>query len=159
MNQSLPTAEKPPTRTAVRVVFADLAAAFAAGPFFIDEEGVGCWLGTDDPGLWTKGEVHSSERYALHLPTVDQHGRALPDEMVARFRQEAGNIGLHRCSKATGYWTLSGTGEVQQERVWILHSETAISEIKLRQLALRILNTCDQDAVAIEWEGRVAVLR
>ena len=143
---------------ATRVVFPGPAAALAATPFFINEKGVGCWLSTEDPEILVQGKVMRSERYALHLPSIDQHGKPLSNAVIKGFLHEARRIGLDQRNRATGYWTLSTTGALQQEAIWILYAATEVPADRLRQLARRVLEEGDQDAVAMEVKGWVDVL-
>lgn len=141
-----------------RVVFPGPASARAATPFFIDETGVGSWLSTGDPNILTRGAIRRSKRFALHLPTTDREGNPLVDYILAAFMLEAQRIGLDQRNHATAYRTLPDTGAWRQKDIWILYSENEIPEEPLRQLARRVLEAGDQDAVTIEVRGRVEVV-
>jgi len=138
-----------------RVVFSSVAEALAASPFFIDEQGVGAWLSTDDERLLAKGKVILSTRNAIHIPSLEKNGRQIPTALVETLSQQAQSLGLDKIHTATGYWTLSETGEMQTEQVLIAFTEKGIDPEKLRLLATKIVHTANQDAVAIEVSGCV----
>ena len=126
-----------------------------ASPFFIDEQGIGAWLSTDNERLLAKGKVILSTRNAIHIPSLEKNGRQISAALIETLSQQALDIGLDNIHTATGYWTLSETGELQTEQVLIAFTEEAIDPEKLRQLAAAIVYTANQDAVAIEVSGRV----
>ena len=142
-----------------RIVFASIEAARQATPFFIDEAGVGPWLSTADPALLTQGEVQMSARDALHIPSVEQTGAPIPAAIIEQIRQQAAAIGLKEICPATGYWTLSETGELQAEQVLIACSDSGVSAEALRQLAVTVARLTNQEAVAIEISGQVEQIR
>jgi hypothetical protein len=138
-----------------RVVFSSIRDARTSTPFFIDEEGVGPWLSTDDPEILARGTVIQVARDALHIPTLQQDGRPIPLELRAEIEARAVAIGLTQTHRAIGYWTLSETGEQQQEAVTIATASQPIDQASLRDLAEFIISTANQEAVALEISGRV----
>lgn len=138
-----------------RVVFESVVEALEASPFFIDEQGIGAWLSTDDQRLLEKGKVILSTRNAIHIPSLEKNGRQIPAVLIETLSQQAQSIGLDKTHTATGYWTLSETGERQTEQVLIAFTEEAVDPEKLRRLAAEIVRAANQDAVAIEVSGRV----
>ena len=141
-----------------RVIFDSIQSARATSPYFIDEEGLGIWLGTDDPAQLAAGRAIEVVRDALHVPSVTRTGAPLSIAVRAEAIGLAGRIGLRGRHLATGYWTLSHNGELQTEPVLIVFSTTAVNADSLRQVALWLLERGDQDAVAIELRGRVSVV-
>ena len=142
-----------------RVIFETIEEALEASPFFIDEQGVGIWLSTDDERLLAKGKVILSTRNAIHIPSLEKNGRQIPVALIETLSQQAQSIGLDNVHMATGYWTLSETSEMQSEQVLIAFTEEAIDPEKLRRLAVEIIHAANQDAVAIEVSGRVEQMR
>lgn len=138
-----------------RTVFSSVADALQSTPFFIDEVGVGPWLNTADRTLLGRGKVVMSARNAIHIPSLEQTGGKIPPETIEELCREAAAIGLKQTRRATGYWTLSKTGELQSEQVLIAFSDKAVAPKLLRQLATKIIKIANQDAVAIEVAGRV----
>jgi len=138
-----------------RVVFRSVAEALQASPFFIEEEGVGIWLSTDDERLLAKGKLVKSARNAIHIPSLEKNGRQIQAEVIADFCRQAEMLGLNKISRATGYWTLSETGVLQAERVIIAYTEKRVSVEKLRRLASEIIRVANQEAVAIEISGQI----
>ena len=76
-----------------------------------------------------------------------------------QFDAKAAKIGLDKNRRATGYWTLSTSGELQSEEVLIAFSDQGVQYDLLRNLASEIIRYTNQDAVAIEVSGRVEQLR
>ena len=70
----------------------------------------------------------------------------------------ARRIGLSSANEARGYWTLSGSGELQAEAVIIAFSNGSVNPDALRTLANTILQQANQDAVAYEIDGAVKIL-
>lgn len=138
-----------------RVVFSSISDARESTPFFIDEEGVGPWLGTDNPEILARGEVILIARDALHIPTLQQNGHPIPLELRSEIEARAAAIGLTQTHRAIGYWTLSESGEQQQENVTIVISSKPVDRASLRDLAEFIIREANQDAVAIEISGKV----
>lgn len=138
-----------------RTVFPSVADALRVTPFFIDEEGVGPWLNTADTTLLNRGTVIMSARNAIHIPSLEQTGRKIRPEVIEEICRRAAAIGLTQIRRATGYWTLSGTGELQSEQVLIAFSHQNVTSGLLRQLASEIVKMANQDAVAIEVSGQV----
>jgi hypothetical protein len=132
-----------------------VAEALQATPFFIDEEGVGPWLNTADRALLGRGKVVMSARNAIHIPSLEQSGRKIRPEVIEEICRQAASIGLKQMRRATGYWTLSGSGELQSEQVLIAFSQQNIAPKLMRRLASDIIKMANQDAVAIEVSGRV----
>lgn len=143
----------------IRILFPSIAAAQARTPFFIDEEGVGVWLSTDDPALLDGMTVIHTSRDAIHLPSVQKNGTPLAPSLIAEFVSRAKAIGLTDFRKARGYWTLSETGELQAEEVLIACSNQPVGHTQLLQLAYFILAAGNQDAVAWEEAGQVRHLQ
>lgn len=141
-----------------RVVFDSIQAAHAVSPYFIDEDGFGIWLGTDDAAQLAAGSVVEVVRDALHVPSVTRTGVPLSIAVRAEAIGLAGRIGLRERHTATGYWTLSDSGELQTESVLIVFSSTSVSAEGLHKVAAWLLERADQDAVAIEVRGRVKVV-
>ena len=75
--------------------------------------------------------------------------------MVDDFCQRAASIGLRQVRNATGYWTLISSGILQKEDVKIAFSHNRIDLAALRRLAREIILCTNQEAVAIEVQGRV----
>lgn len=144
--------------TAPRFLFSSIAEARRITPFFIEEQGVGIWLSSDRTDLPAHLPVVLSDRDALHLPTVDRVGQALPESLIASFQHAAQEIGLTGTHPARGYWTLSGSGELQVERVWIAFSPEPVDPAALFRLAREVLVRGNQDAVACEIRGTVQVI-
>ena len=142
-----------------RVVFETVEEALEASPFFIDEQSIGAWLSTDAEHLLAKGKVILSTRNAIHIPSLEKNGRQITPALIETLSQQAQSIGMDNVHTATGYWTLSETGEMQKEQVLIAFTEEAVDPEKLRQLATEIIRAANQDAVAIEVSGRVEQLR
>lgn len=138
-----------------RVVFSSISEARTSTPFFIDEEGVGPWLSTDNPEILSRGTVLLIDRDALHIPTLQQDGHPIPLELRSEIEARATAIGLTQIHHAIGYWTLSESGEQQQENVTIAISSQPIEQVSLRELAKFIIRAANQDAVAIEISGKV----
>lgn len=145
--------------TQTRILFPSIAAAQERTPFFIDEEGVGVWLSTDDPALLDGIAVIHTSRDALHLPSVEKNGRPLAPGLIAEFISRAKAIGLTDLRPARGYWTLSETGELQAEEVLIACSNRPVGHTQLLELAHFILAVGNQDAVAWEEAGQVRHLQ
>ncbi len=142
-----------------RVIFDSIQAAHAVSPHFIDEAGLGIWLGSDDPAQLQAGQAVDVVRDALHVPSVTRTGVPLSIAVRAEAIGLAGRIGLHERHTATGYWTLSHSGELQTESVLIVFSSTAVNAEGLQKVAAWLLERADQDAVAIEVRGRVRVVK
>ena len=142
-----------------RRVFQTIAEAIRATPFFIDEETIGPWLSTTQPELLDTGPVLMSSRDAIHIPSLEKNGAAIDPVTIHRFRVKAAKIGLDHIRRATGYWTLSTSGELQSEKVLIAYSDQGVKYDLLRDLASEIIRHTNQDAVAIEVSGRVEQLR
>lgn len=142
-----------------RILFPTLEIAHQHTPFFIEEEGLGIWLSTDDPTLLTQFPPVSFTRDGIHIPSVDKHGTPLPDTLRQQFLTRAVHLGLTQTHPARGYWTLSETGELQDEDVIIAFSETPVDRTYLTALAQFILETGHQDAVAYEMGGEVLHFR
>lgn len=138
-----------------RILFPTLEIAHHHTPFFIEEEGLGIWLSTDDPVLLTQFPPVYFTRDGIHLPSVDQHGTPLPDTLRQQFLTRAAHLGLTHTHPARGYWTLSETGQLQDEDVIIAFSETPVSHPELLALAQFVLEIGNQDAVAYEMGGEV----
>lgn len=138
-----------------RILFTSIAAAQERTPFFIDEEGVGVWLSTDNPTLIAGMTVITTHRDAIHLPSVEKNGLPLAPGLVAEFVRRAKAIGLTDLRPARGYWTLSETGELQAEEVLIACSDRPVGHAHLLELARFILAAGNQDAVAWEEGGQV----
>jgi hypothetical protein len=138
-----------------RIVFPSIEVALKASPFFIDEEGVGPWLSSDDEALYAFGRVIHSTRNAIHIPSLEQSGAIIPEVVIADFCQRAAGIGLSQLSDAVGYWTLAATGVVQKEKVKIAFSDDSVDVVALRHLAQEIILATNQEAVAIEVGGKV----
>lgn len=142
-----------------RILFPSIAAAQERTPFFIDEEGVGVWLSTDDPALLDGMAVIHTSRDAVHLPSVEKTGRAISRRLLTEFIRRAQAIGLTDFRPARGYWTLSETGELQAEEVLIACSDQPVGHTHLLELARFILGAGNQDAVAWEEAGQVRNLK
>ena len=138
-----------------RIIFPSIETAHKASPFFIDEEGVGPWLGSSDQDLFSLGVVIHTARNAIHIPSLERTGKAISGEVIADICQRAASIGLNRFVHATGYWTLESSGILQTERVKIAFSEDAIDRDLIRGTAKEIVFKANQEAVAIEIEGLV----
>lgn len=138
-----------------RVLFPTLEIAHQHTPFFIEEEGLGIWLSTDAPALLTQFPPVFFTRDGIHLPSLDKHGTPLPDTLRQQFIIHAEALGLTQTHPARGYWTLSETGELQDEDVIIAFSETSVDREKLLALAQLVLEKGNQDAVAYEVAGAV----
>jgi hypothetical protein len=143
----------------IRILFPSIAAAQARTPFFIDEEGVGVWLSTDDPALIEGMTIIPTRRDAMHLPSVEKTGQAIPKKLLTEFIHRAQAIGLTDFRPARGYWTLSETGDLQAEEVLIACSDQPVGHTHLLELARFILEVGNQDAVAWEEAGQVEHLR
>lgn len=141
--------------TQTRILFPSIVAAQERTPFFIDEEGVGVWLSTDDPALLDGMAVIHTSRDAVHLPSVEKTGQAISHGLVTEFIRRAKAIGLTNLRPARGYWTLSETGELQAEEVLIACSNQPVGHTQLLELARFILAAGNQDAVAWEERGQV----
>lgn len=142
-----------------RILFPTIAIAHHHTPFFIEEKGLGIWLSTDAPALLTQFLPVYFTRDGIHLPSVDKHGNPLPDTLRQQFLTRAAHLGLTQTHPARGYWTLSETGELQDEDVIIAFSETPIDHPELLALAQFVLETGNQDAVAYEVRGEVLHIR
>ena len=70
----------------------------AAATFFVEEEGIGCWVQSDDPAVCAQGEVFESRRYALHIPSQSSEYAPLPPGQIAAFEAAARTIGLEQVS-------------------------------------------------------------
>ncbi len=138
-----------------RILFDSIQTAHAASPYFIAEDGVGIWLGTDDEGLLAAGRSIEVVRDALHVPSLKRTGQPVSLAVRAEALGLAERIGLRQRHAATGYWTLSETGELQTESVVIVFSPTPVERQRLEALATWLLRAADQDAVAIEIAGVV----
>ncbi len=138
-----------------RLIFDTLEQARAISPYFIAEAGLGIWLGTDDEVLLAAGHVIELERDALHVPSLTRAGAPVALAVRAEAIGLAERIGLRDRHVARGYWTLSGTGQLQEEAVIIAYSAAAIEAARLMGLAEWLLIAADQDAVAFEVRGRV----
>jgi len=138
-----------------RVVFPSISEAHENTPFFIDEEGMGPWLSTDNPEILAHGTVILVARDALHIPTLQQDGRSIPLELRSEIEARAAAIGLVKTHRAIGYWTLSESGEQQKEDVTIVISSQPVDHVSLRDLAEFVIRAANQDAVAIEISGKV----
>ena len=138
-----------------RVVFSSISDARECTPFFIDEEGFGPWLSTDNPEILSRGTVVMIARDALHIPTLQQDGRPIPFELRSEIEARAAAIGLTETHPAVGYWTLSESGELQQENVTIVISSQPVDRASLLDLAEFMIREANQDAVAIEISGKV----
>lgn len=138
-----------------RIVFQSIETAQRASPFFIDEEGVGPWLSSADRDLHSLGTVFTSSRNAIHIPSLERTGAAIPEPIIMDICQQAASIGLTRLADATGYWTLESSGILQKENVKIAFSEEAINPEAIRHLAGIIILKANQEAVAIEINGLV----
>ena len=138
-----------------RIVFPSIEAARKASPFFIDEEGIGPWLSSQDEKLYSLGTVLTISRNAVHIPSLEQTGARIPESMIVDFCQRAASIGLGQVSNAMGYWTLASSGALQKEEVKIAFSHGMIDLDALRRLAREIILEMNQEAVAIEACGRV----
>ncbi|MFN8458029.1 MAG: hypothetical protein U0401_25815 [Anaerolineae bacterium] len=139
----------------MRILFPSIATAQARTPFFIDEEGVGVWLSTDDPALLDGMTVIPTRRDAIHLPSMEKTGQAIPKKLLTEFIRRAQAIGLTDLRLARGYWTLSETGELQAEEILIAGSDQPVGHTHLLELARFILAAGHQDAVAWEEAGQV----
>lgn len=142
-----------------RVIFDTTASARAVSPYFIDEEGLGVWLGTEDPAQLAAGKVVEVVRDAIHVPSVTRAGTPLSIAVRAEAIGLAGRIGLRERHTATGYWTLSHNSELQTEHVLIVYSLAAVNADGLQKVAAWLLEHADQDAVAIEVRGKVRVVK
>jgi hypothetical protein len=70
----------------VLILFPIPTTAFSATPYFVEEEGVGCWVQSDDPAVSAQGEAFESRRYALHIPSQTREHAPLPPEQIAEWR-------------------------------------------------------------------------
>ncbi len=138
---------------ALRVCFDSLAFALSKSPFFIFEEGIGFWLGTNDDVLLGECVCFESFRFALHVPSEDKHGHKLSENLLAGFIQKASDLGLNNLSKARGYWTHEETKVLQEEAVTIVWTNEKLDESALLELARVLLIEANQDAVAVEFKG------
>ena len=138
-----------------RIIFPSIEAAHKASPFFIDEEGIGPWLSSSNQDLYSLGTVITTSRNAIHIPSLEQNGDVIPASIIMNLCQHAVSIGLTRLVNATGYWTLESSGLLQTESVKIAFSEDAIDPNLIRSLAGEIILRVNQEAVAIEINGRV----
>ena len=145
----------PNPETHPRIIFPSIEVARQASPFFIDENEIGPWLSSPDLNLWSKGTVQMSSRNAIHIPSLEPTGEKISANIIERFCQRAATLRLDQMRLATGYWTLTSTGELQVEEVRIVFSEKAFSPIILHQLADEIIRATSQEAIAIEISGRV----
>jgi len=143
---------------APRILFPSVKEAHRHTPFFIDEDGLGIWLSTDRTDLPPGLPVIYLSRNAVHIPSVDQAGRPLPDVLIASFLESARRIGLNETHAARGYWTLSGSGRLQVEHVWIASGSEGVKPADIHALALDILQRGNQDAVACEIAGDVQLV-
>ena len=142
-----------------RRLFNTVADAQSATPFFISEEGVGIWLGTDEESVLAGGQTVVITRDALHVPSLTRTGQPVPSIVRAEALKRAERLGLRERHTATGYWTLSETGALQEEAVIIVFGDATLDRHGLEALAHWLLVAADQDAVALEVEGRVWHLR
>ncbi len=140
---------------APRILFPTLVIAHQHTPYFIEEEGLGLWLSTDDPTLFLQFKPVYFTRDGIHLPSVDKHGRPLADALRQEFITRAHDLGLVYTHPGRGYWTLSETGQLQDEEVIIAFSESPVDREGLASLARFVLEAGNQDAVAYEVEGEV----
>jgi hypothetical protein len=138
-----------------RVIFPDLKTALATSSFFIDEEGTGIWLGTDDKTHLKQGKCIELKRNALHIPSEDKTGKKLSQTLLKDFLSHAKALGLTKLHKATGYWTHSQSQTLQKEAVQIAWTKQSINKPALLELAQRILKEAHQDTVAYELNGAV----
>jgi len=138
-----------------RIVFQSIEIAHKASPFFIDEEGLGPWLSSADLDLHSLGTVFTTSRNAIHIPSLERTGAAIPESVIMDICQQAASIGLTRLVNATGYWTLESSGILQKESIKIALSDDVINPDFIRRLAKEIILTTNQEAVAIEIQGRV----
>jgi hypothetical protein len=138
-----------------RIIFPSIKVARKASPFFIDEEGVGPWLSSSDEKLFAFGKVITSTRNAIHIPSLERTGEVIEERLIADFCREAAALGLVQIRKATGYWTLAFSGEVQKEKVKIAFTDDYVDPQALRDLAQEIIVLTNQEAVAIEVAGKV----
>ena len=146
------------SKSICRTFFPTPTAALSATPFFVEEEGIGCWVQSDDPAVLAQGQAFESQRFALHIPSQTREHAPLPPGQIAAFEAAARAIRLKQVSLATGYWTLD-SGALQQEPLRIAWSAESVDEQAMRNLARRILAEGGQEAVAIEVAGRVEVIR
>lgn len=140
-----------------RFLFDSIETARRHSPFFIEEDGLGIWLFSDRTDLPDDLPRLAIGRDAIHLPSVEKSGAPLPDDLILSFLSAARALGLSKTHRARGYWTLSDSGELQDEDVLIAFSDTPVDPNALHTLAVRVLETGKQDAVAYEVGGRVLV--
>jgi hypothetical protein len=142
-----------------RRLFDSLADAQSATSFFISEDGVGIWLGTDEESVLAGGQTVVIRRDALYVPTLTRTGQPVPSIVRAKALERAERLGLRERHAAIGYWTLSETGELQEESVDIVLSREPVDRAALEHLAVWLLEAAEQDAVAYEVSGRVEHVR
>lgn len=118
---------------------------------------MGIWLFSDRDDLPASLPRVTTTRDAIHLPSVDKNGTLLSEELVNDFLAGAWAIGLVQVHRARGYWTLSETGELQDEDVRIAFSAMPVDPAALRALADKVLLRGNQDAVAFEIAGQVLI--
>lgn len=154
-----PANSSPDQAPAARVLFESVEAAHLHSPYFIDEDGIGIWLSTDRDDLPPQLPVVHLARDAVHIPSVDQNGRPLAGGLIDSFLAAARQIGLTGKHAARGYWTLSSTGALQIETVWIVFSPDPVDPDRLHALVNDIYTRGNQDAVAYEIRGTVQVFQ
>lgn len=95
--------------TPMLILFPTLAAALAAATFFIEGEGIGCWVQSDDPAVLAQGEALKSRSYALHIPSQTRERAPLPPGQIEIFKATARAIGLDQVSQlpASGLWKVT----------------------------------------------------
>ncbi|HRE30232.1 MAG TPA: hypothetical protein PK954_26560 [Anaerolineales bacterium] len=142
-----------------RIFFDSLDDARAVSPFFIAEEGVGIWLGTDDEELLVGRRTLALARDALHVPSLTRAGQPISLAVRNAALERAERLGLRERHAAIGYWTLSDTRELQEEPVDIVFSREGVDPVELQHLAAWLLVAAEQDAVAFELSGRVVHVR
>lgn len=120
---------------------------------------MGIWLSTDRGDLPVSLRRVTVARDAIHLPSVDKDGAPIAASLAEAFLAEARATGLVHLHQARGYWTLSGTGELQAESVRIAFNPAPVDRAALAKLAASVLERGNQDAVAYEIDGTVRVVR